>query len=261
MTIAVLIPVYNGQAALDRTLESLAAEETAFDVVVVDDGSRVSVVVPAEIGSHRVVLLTLPANQGIEGALNTGLRLILERNYTYVARLDAADRSLPGRFAAQSAFLEAHPDYALVGAQAEAISREGRPLYVMRPPSAHEGILRSLRYSNCFVHPAVMMRVAALREVGLYRRTYPAAEDYDLFYRLADRYKVAILDQVLVQFEVGADGISASRRAAQLRSRFRIQWQHFELGDPHAYLGLFTSAILFVTPQQVLTVVKRLAWR
>jgi glycosyltransferase involved in cell wall biosynthesis len=135
---------------------------------------------PFPVHLHR-----LSRNQGITEALNVGLEQIAAADFPYVARLDAGDLSLPGRFAAQVAFLEAHPDHAVVGSHVDMVDEDGRLLYVFAPPSDHEDLVRECHYRNPMSHPSVMMRMSALRSCGAYRETYPGGEDYELWLRFA----------------------------------------------------------------------------
>ncbi|MGY1672301.1 glycosyltransferase [Geodermatophilus sp. SYSU D00710] len=69
--VAVLVPVHDQAAFLPRALESLLAqEETAWEAVVVDDGSREPVAVPPD---PRLRLVRTEDNRGLGAALNTAL--------------------------------------------------------------------------------------------------------------------------------------------------------------------------------------------
>lgn len=237
--LAVLIPVFADQEGLARSLESLRRERARFEVVVVDDGSEPPLVVPEGL-PFAVRMLRLPHNQGITAALNAGLEQIVAAGFEYVARLDAGDLSLPGRFAAQVDFLDGHPDHAVIGSQVEVVDAAGRSLYRFHPPSDHQRILRRLRYENALSHPTVMMRVAALRDAGFYVDDYPGGEDYELWLRLARTWKLANLEQVYVRKELTPTSITGRRLKLAL-CRVRIQLDHFAPGSIHAYLGIARS--------------------
>lgn len=71
-------------------------------------------------------IIRLAHNQGIEGALNTGLQWIRERGYEFVARLDCGDRNTPHRIARQVEFMDENPDVVLVGTRASYVDLEAR---------------------------------------------------------------------------------------------------------------------------------------
>lgn len=259
--LAVLIPGYDNQLRLDRTLASIRDESEPFDVIVVDDGSPIPLRTNAELGSHEVVLLRLSRNGGIEAALNHGLEHILRGGYSYVAILHVGDISLPGRYAAQVEYLDAHPEVGLLGTGAEIVAMDGSLLFTQIPPGTGRGIARALRYNSCIVHPTMMIRTEALRELGLYCAEYPGAEDYELLLRFAHRNRVAGLPQVFVRYELNPGGISGRRRRELLRSRMRLEWRYFDSRDVHSYLGLLTNLGVMAVPNPVLVAVKRILRR
>ncbi|MEN2981531.1 MAG: glycosyltransferase [Thermus sp.] len=246
-TLALLIPVYNDQEGLGKTLTHLPGE-IPLDVVVVDDGSQPPITLPKLPPPHRAFLLRLEENRGITGALNEGLRFILERGYPYVARLDAGDVALPGRFAKQLRFLEEHPEYALVGGQARFVDPAGRETHRERFPTEDGEIRRVMHARNPFLHPAVTLRTEAIKAVGLYSESYPAAEDYELFFRLARRFKVANLEQEVIEYKVDPKGISLRKRRRQLLTRLRILLENFDPGLKESWLGLLKNGALLLTP-------------
>ena len=254
--IALLIPVYNNPEGLRRSLESLPLE-VPLDVVVVDDGSDPPLSLPEVPPPHRTFLVRLERNGGIVRALNEGLRFILERGYAYVARLDAGDLALPGRFSAQLRFLEERPECALVGGQVRFVDMEGRETHHEAFPTEDGAIRKAMRGRNVFIHPAVMIRTQALREVGPYRGGYPAGEDYELFFRLMRRYRVANLGEAVVVYQVNPRGISLQRRRAQLLSRLRVQLENFDPGLKESWLGVVKTLALLLTPWSVVQGLKR----
>jgi len=254
--VAVLIPVYNDQECLDLTLHSLPLE-TPLDIVVVDDGSDTPIRLPDVPHPHKVFLLRLEKNQGIEHALNHGLRWILNRGYAYVARLDAGDVALPGRFVKQLSFLEAHSDYALVGSQVLFVDESGREVFRERFPTDYQQIRRNMHARNCFVHPAVMLRTRVLREVGLYSDRFSAAEDYELFFRITLRNKVANLPDYVLKCRINPKGISLSRRRRQILSRLKVMLEYFDPIIKESYFGIIKNLVLLFMPVSLVQQMKR----
>jgi glycosyltransferase involved in cell wall biosynthesis len=247
--LAVLIPVYNAQRGFERSLASLARDGERFDVVAVDDGSEPPITAPPSL-PLSLCLLRLERNAGITRALNAGLEQILADGYTYVARLDADDQSLPGRFAAQMRFLDRHSEHAVVGTQAEFIDAQGRFLFRSYRPTDHRSLIRYMHYQTGLVHPSSMVRVQALREHGLYSEAYPGAEDYELWLRLSRHYRVANLPEVFVRKEVSASQITARRMGPAL-SRLRLHVRYFRPGSLHAYRALLWSIGSILLPRRL----------
>src|SRR5947209_8400463 len=64
-TLAILIPVFNNEPGLIRTLASLECDPTAYDVIIVDDGSCPPLPRVLSCGAHSVVVLRKDTNTGI----------------------------------------------------------------------------------------------------------------------------------------------------------------------------------------------------
>jgi len=257
--LAVLIPVYNAQHGLERSLGSLGSDGSEFDAFIVDDGSVPPLVVPEGM-PFPITLIRQPRNQGITAALNVGLERIIAREFSYVARLDAGDVSLPGRFRAQMAFLDTHPDHAAVGTYAEIVDEEGQFIHLFNPPKDHRAVLRKFRYENALCHPAVMIRVEALCAVGFYVKDYAGGEDYELWLRLARRWKLANLDRVFVRKEKVSSSITG-RRFRPALSRLRIRLAHFAPLSVHAYLGVLRSLFALSLNDDIVLRLRRLQGR
>ena len=257
--LAVLMPVYNAQRGLERSLASLRGDGSGFEVFIVDDGSVPPLVVPDGM-PFPVTLVRQPRNQGITAALNAGLAQIIAREFQYIARLDAGDISLPGRFHAQMAFLDAHPDHAAVGTHVDIVDEEGHFIHLFNPPTDHKDVLRRFRYENALGHPGVMIRGEALRAVGFYSEDYPGAEDYELWLRLARNWKLANLDRVFVRKEKVRSSITG-RRIRPALTRLRIQLNHFAPWSVHAYLGVMRSLLALLLSYDIVLRIRRLQGR
>jgi glycosyltransferase involved in cell wall biosynthesis len=84
-TLAV-VPAYNEAGAIGRVVDEIHAFDPAIDVVVVDDASRDDTAAIAE--SRGAIVLRLPFNVGIGGAVQTGFRFAVEEGYDVAVRLD-----------------------------------------------------------------------------------------------------------------------------------------------------------------------------
>jgi len=258
-TVAVLIPVFNDDGRLAATLRSIQEDGVAVVIVVVDDGSERPV---SAVGcDHEVVVLRHATNQGIERALNTGLEYIQRRGIRYVARLDNGDRCMPGRLARQRGVLDADAAIHLVGSAVEWRDDRGQVRFTRSFPTSHDAIVRALHHTTVLIHPAVMFRTSVLSTVGGYSTEYPAAEDLELFSRIARRHRVANVPETLVITRFDPDGLSMRRRRAQLASTLRIQLAFFRPGTWTSYYGVLKTLGRFVVPYSWLVAAKSRASR
>lgn len=260
---AILLPYYNYPTGLARTLESLRGEDQPFDLYIVDDGSRPSLELDTSQYPFPVHVVSLTQNNGIEGALNAGLTQIFSGSYEYIARIDTGDLWLPGRLAAQADYLDRRPDYVLVGSWVAAFDDNGKDRFVVRYPKTNRAVWKYMAMNSAFCHPAVMVRADAWREVGVYAKDFPAAEDYELFFRLLLRGKGGNLPQVWLRYEVSANApsISYQKRRRQLLSRLKVQLKYFSSASPWAWWGVARTVLLLAIPYDWVLLLKSRLWR
>jgi hypothetical protein len=90
----------------------------------------------------------------------------------------------------------------------------------------HDRIDRALLQRGWpIVHPTVMMRASAVREVGGYNVEYCPNEDHDLFLRLAEAGQVENLPEVLVYYRKHVESVSAMNndRMTQMVGRVIVE--------------------------------------
>jgi hypothetical protein len=139
------------------------------------------------------------------------------------------------------------------------VDEGGRPLFRFEGPRSDAEVRRRMHVSCCLIHPSVMLRMSALDEVGPYSTRYPAAEDYELFFRLLGRSRAASIPEPLTASVIATRGISIARRRTQLASRLRVQWLNFDFRRLESYLGVGITLLFFLVPYRLLAGLKRLA--
>jgi hypothetical protein len=133
--------------------------------------------------------------------------------------MDADDVATPDRFALQLAWLESHPECVAVGGQAMRIDPEGWPIDDWHTPLTHEAIdaLHLRGFGGGVIHPAVMFRRTAFERVGGYDESLDAAQDFDLWLKLAEVGRLANLPDVVLHYRLHAGSVTCSRRLRQAR--------------------------------------------
>ena len=248
---AYLMPVYNGQQDFDDTMRSLADTTMSCAVIVVDDGSRPPLRVDDYGPRIDLKLIRLPQNQGIVAAMNAGLRFALESGYEFVARIDAGDYAVPHRIERQIEYMDAHPNCMVVGSDAEFRDDAGKHCFDFRPPRNPVALSRALHERPWLLHPSVMYRSVVLEDAELYTDKYAAAEDYEMFLRIAQNHEVGVVPEPLLIYVVRRGGISGSKARAQALSRLRIQLRYFAWGTWKSYYGILRTIGTLLLPQNL----------
>lgn len=208
--VSIVLAVYNGERHLRKAIQSLLTQTFRdFELIVVNDGStdRSREIVLAS-SDPRVRLLDNPQNLGLTPSLNRGIDAARGE---FIARLDADDVATPNRLACQIAFLDRHPEIALVGSWWRRIDETGRRLGRERSPLDHTLLRWSLLFYCPFNHSAVTWRRHAVNDaVGPYDSTFSYAMDWEYWSRIASRLRVANIGRVLAEYRVGPYSMTAN---------------------------------------------------
>jgi len=220
--VSVVMGVYNGVEHLQQTLASILSQEGCdLEFVVVDDGSTDDSGRILDEWAVRDVRLHVIHQE------NTGLTRALIRGCAaargeFIARQDAGDVSLPGRLAAQCAYLEKNPDTVMVASGTRFVGPENEPLYEIQRVGDELGKglsnldVRTIQGPSH--HGSAMFRRSAYAKTGGYRPAFIVAQDIDLWLRLSEHGKLWGLSEVHYLARLAANSISGRRRADQMRA-------------------------------------------
>ena len=209
--IAVLMPYRNAERYIRLAVESILSQTYSdFTLFAINDRSYdESTNIIRSLDDERISIIE-SSGTGVSAALNTGLRQCSE--YSLAARHDADDLSYPNRFAEQANFLLAHQQTAVLAAQADKIDANGLPCGQLATPCRHEAIRAALKRGNPICHGSVMLRPDPVLQAGSYDVTYPCAQGYELWVRIAQHHIIQALPQALYKYRIYEESWSRSQR-------------------------------------------------
>lgn len=211
--ISVIMPVYNAEKYLAEAVDSILCQTyTDWELIIIDDGSTdESDTIIRSYSDSRIRYYRNDGNQGLITTLNKGISLCSGK---YIARMDADDISMPERFQLQKDFLDSHPDCALCGSDAEVINEYESITGKILNLRSDDYLQVNLLFSVPFVHPSVMLRAEILKE-NLFDERYKHAEDYELWCRIADQYRLANLPSYLLKYRWHTTNVSVLNSQTQ----------------------------------------------
>jgi glycosyltransferase involved in cell wall biosynthesis len=128
--VSVIIPAYNGDRFIQKTIDSVLAQTfTDYEIIVIDDGSQDNTSQVLESYGKNIQYI-YQHNQGVAAARNRGIDLAKGE---LIAFLDQDDLFLPHKLAAQVACLEAHPEAGMVHSGWQRINDCGEMLGTVEP--------------------------------------------------------------------------------------------------------------------------------
>jgi glycosyltransferase involved in cell wall biosynthesis len=211
-------------------LDSVLAQRLRdVELIVVADGpldSEAECVIDERASDARVRIIR-PGRVGRARALNAGVAAAAG---PLIAIQDADDASHPARLDRQVAILQERDDLDLLGTQVRHTGEVGaRPDWEDPPRAGVQPIDAELLVGNPLVHSTVLVRRAALAEVGGYATARRWQVDLDLYLRLRRAgARLGRLDDALVlkRWHTNQAFEADAHRWARLWSAYRLQVAH-----------------------------------
>lgn len=225
--LSVVVPTYNAERYVREALASVLAQDFRdFELLVVDDGSRDGTAAALQdfASDPRVRLLRNERNLGLIATLH---RAYAQCRAPLIARMDSDDICEPTRFGRQVEFLRAHPEVDIVGGAIRFFGNVAPNVFTF--PVTHEGIRPAMLFYCPLAHPALMFR-RGLVDNGLlrYDDAFKHAEDYHLWSRLLLKARSANLPDVVLDYRLHPQQVSADSSDKQYQASLRVRRQMLE---------------------------------
>lgn len=197
--VSVIIPIYNGAAFLEATLNSVLQQTyRPIEIVVVDDGSTDKSA--AIVRSYPEVRYLYQPNSGNATARNRG---VAASHGELIAFLDQDDLWMPDKLQTQVDYLLAHPHVPYVLAHITiSLETPGEWPRWMRPETFENDPVG-------YLPSTLMVRRTIFEQIGPFDPRYPHGSDSDWFFRARDAGVIGVTPpQTLVQRRIHADNLS-----------------------------------------------------
>lgn len=198
--LSVIMPAYNAGRFLGPAIESVLNQTWRdFEFIIIDDGStdgtreRIEAYATRD---RRIRSEPNPVNLGVTRTLNRAIGLARGE---WIARMDADDISYSRRFERQLAAARANPAVGLVTSPFDIIDAEERTRPGWRGICFQRETLPFflLFYNRLNAHGQVMYSAALVRELGGYREGYHLSEATELWIRMIQATRFAVVPEPL----------------------------------------------------------------
>ena len=217
-SISVIIPTYNRAEKLAKALDSVLAQTTpAQEIIVIDDGStdRTEALINHD---YPTIQYHKQENRGVSAARNVGIQSATSE---WLAFLDSDDEWLANKLEVQMKRLKAEPDN-LISHTDEIWVRNGRRVNPKKKHIKKGGHIFEHCLPMCAMSPSsIIIHRSVLDDVGLFDESLPACEDYDLWLRITAKYPVTFIETPQI-IKTGGHEDQLSQKYWGM-DRFRIQ--------------------------------------
>lgn len=241
LDISVIIPTYNREQYIERAIRSVIEQDDQGreymirEVLIVDDGSVDDTeTVVKGIDDNRINYIKLPVNGGAIAAWNKGIQMA---ESDWIAFQDSDDEWHRDKLIKQVLYLKEHNDCDMVSHPFEAFFSDGSSMCTRVVET--DKMIEELAKSNFIGTPTMLIRKDALLKMGGFNPKIKALQDWDFVIRFADRYKIGMVGEVLLDVNMSVEGMSADA-AKYYESRCRIISDNKEILLAH---GCFDDAV------------------
>ncbi|AGY56721.1 glycosyltransferase family 2 protein [Gloeobacter kilaueensis] len=228
--VSAILPAYNAEAFIARTLDSVLGQtHRELEVIVVDDGSRdrTPAIVEAYCRRDARVVLLQQKNAGVSAARNLA---IAHAQGAFIAPIDADDLWYPQKIEKQlRRFGEANKAVGLVYTWTAMIDETDALTGRWSACPLEGNVWLPLVYHNFIGNASVpLIRRECLEAVGPYNLKLKidntqGAEDWDLYLRIAERYPFALVPEFLTGYRQLRGSMSRNYRAMETFVRLVLE--------------------------------------
>lgn len=224
MTFAsIIVPAFNVEATMSRTLNALLAQTYAnFEIIIVDDGSSDSSIEIAQtFAEDPRVRLVRQANRGLAGARNTGIH---EAKGDVIGFCDADDLWVPEKLARHVAHLDANPQVGVSYSGSALMDDDGQLTgQAQRPKLTDVGAPNIFKRNPIGNGSAVVIRRKTLDAIAyhapqepdrawFFDETFRQSEDIECWVRIAltTEWVFEGVTGLLTHYRINSGGLSAA---------------------------------------------------
>jgi len=247
--VSVIIPTYNRAGIIGDTIRSVLNQTyDQFEIIVVDDGSSDNTRQVLEKFNDQRIRYFWYANSGLPAvARNRGLALARGE---FIAFVDSDDIWLPEKLAKQVKILKENPDIFLVYTKCF-IRKNGKTFSISpKNPKSGDIFIRLYMAYNFIPCLTVLMRNSNTLYCFDENPALRAAEDYDLWLRIAHKERITFIDEPLGIYSMHSENISSD--ALETLKKWELIIKKFKADVPpvifcRKYLSFYYRSFFLMT--------------
>ncbi|MEH1812666.1 MAG: glycosyltransferase [Nostoc sp.] len=206
---SVIIPAYNSENTITQTIQSVLNQTLSdLELIVINDGSEDSTLdVVTQIKDPRIKIFSY-TNAGGNVSRNRGLQLAVGE---FVSFLDADDLWTPDKLQSQLKALQENATATVAYSWTDYIDENGEIVLSGTHITANGDIYEKLLLTNFLENGSnPLIRREALIKLGGFDESLSAAQDWDMWLRLACQFDFVCVPSVQILYRISANSVSAN---------------------------------------------------
>ncbi len=223
--VSIIIPTYNCLAYLPKAIESVFSQSYHnFELIIIDDNSNDGTASYLKSMTDKRIKVMTTTGIGASAARNLG---IANSSGDYIAFLDADDYWYPEKLLLQVNLHDSNPDVAMSFTNYQHLTEEYQSIIdcfsywgKFQDNNAAsiiiENPLNLIIKNNIIGTSTVMLNASIVSNIEMFDVNAKYAEDWDLWLRICEKYKIAALNSVQVEYLV-------RHNSATLNQHYRLR--------------------------------------
>lgn len=204
--VSIVLPTYNGEKYIKEAINAIINQTYKnWELIVVNDcstDSTLKIVNEYTKKDTRIRVISNETNKKVPASLNIGFNEAKGEYYTWTSD---DNYYYPNAIEKMINFLENNQEYGMVYTSCDilSINKKTNKITANKPPKL-ESFLEGNIFGACFLY-----RKNVAKSIGKYSEKWHLADDYDYFLRIALRYKIANLNEVLYAYRKHPNALTA----------------------------------------------------
>lgn len=220
IAVSIIMSVYNAENYLNEAIDSILNQTFQdFEFIIVEDASTdSSYKILKEYEDKRIKIIRNKSNIGLTRSLNKALKYATGK---YIARMDADDICMPTRLEKQIHYMEKHRNVALISCSFMRFGESEQKTIIRMNEVQIKG---QLMFGSVLPHPGFIFRREIYSKYKIrYNEKMKYAQDYDFQVRVARKFKIACLPDILIKYRVSDKQISSQKSLEQQECANRVR--------------------------------------
>ncbi len=246
--VSVIMPVYNAEAYLDESIQSILDQTYPnIEVFLVDDRStdRSWKIVQSYQKQYPTRVRALRPRQNLNKEGDACLNYAMKHaKGAFVARMDADDIAHLKRIERQVRFLQKHPSVFMVGGQASLIDKQGKKTGVKQVPTSTDAIRARFFQVHPIIHPTILFRNENPGK-PFYLEKFEDSNDYYTFFSLLMQGKqIANLPTEVLRYRIHGENCTVRRMKKKLITTIRVRQEMMKQYSYQPTMGQYLSYLV-----------------
>ena len=216
--ISVIMSTYNTpRDYLKESIESILGQTyTNLELIIICDGTKDEYqYILSNYKDEKVKVLLNRQNKGLAYSLNRG---ISESSGQYIARMDSDDISLPNRLTEELDYLKRNKlDLCGTAAYSFGDKYDKKSRLFISP----EGLKIWMLFMATLIHPSVLGKKELFLD-NKYNESYLCAQDFELWSRIIDNYRIGYCSKPLLRYRIHDKQITTKKGQLQRQMAEKI---------------------------------------